>query len=1298
VVAQAELGHTLGGHVAPGLVATDGLQHALALLSRSACVSAWRDAGQVSTHRAWHRARIAGSTELDDQAMGTEHNREAALSKLLTELFDGDGTGLLRWVRLHLGKRIHDELSTGAPLSQLAFDSAIAIMRHGLAKQAFASLSKERPGQIERIQDIARLWGLTIHAGAAPEPVHETISSAASDRYGPLWEVPELPPHYLARPADVEQLERALLKPGGSAIGITGVSPISPPGADKHGLHGMGGIGKSVLAAAIARQPAIREHFPDGIFWLAVGQTPQLALLQAQFCRALGDAEVFDSISEGTQRLRELAADRAILVILDDVWDATHAQALDVVGRNGRVLVTTRDLEVLTWLDAREHCVDVLDPAQALALLADWTQVAEGALPPAAAGVARSCGYLPLALAMIGALVRRGRTWAEVQTWLDEAQLVRIQGRVPAYPYRNVLQAVDASVTALAAEHELARQCYIDLAVFPEDVPIPRPALRLLWSRHGLRPADADALADILVDRALARRDEADRVMLHDLQHLYTRSQVEDLAALHGELVDEYIARRRYAANDDYGSPFAGLGDGYFFQRLPWHLVEAGRHDALAALLFDFDWLDAKLPDTSVTDLLADFALLPASHEVNREAMLVHDALRLSSHVLARDARQLPGQLVGRLGGITQGNARITALLAQTRSMARYHWLRPVTPSLTPPGGPLLRTFAGHTDSVSAIAMTADGKRAISASMDGTLKLWDLEQGTELRSLAGREGSVRAVAMTPDGRRAISASVDGTLKLWDLEQGTELRSLPGHKSIVSAVAVTANCRRAVSASRDGTLKLWDMEQGTLRTLAGHTGGVWAVAVMPGGQHAVSASEDCTLKLWDLEQGTELRTLTGHAGTVLAVAMTLDGRRAVSASTDGTLKLWDLEQGIAVRTLDGHSGWVTAVAVTPDGRRAVSASDDRSVKVWDLERGVEQQTLVGHTSSVRAVAVTADGRRALSVSDDRTLKLWDLEQDAELRTPTNPTERLKAVMILPDERHAISVSYGGTVKLWDLEQGTDLRTLISRTNQIRSAAISADGRRVVSASDIGTLMLWDLEQGTEPRILANSTDWVESVGVTRDGLRAVSASDDFTLKLWDLETCTELRTLAGHADWVRAVAMSADGLRAVSASEDCTLKLWDLKQGSELCTLSGHFDWVLAVAVSPDGRRAVSGSADCTLKLWDLEQGSELRTLIGHAGSVLAVAMTPHGNRAISTSDDHSLKVWDLDTGQPLVTFTTDGAVTACACSPKAMVIVAGNVQGGFHVLELVEPTEGAPGKGACIRSAPSPTQERARRA
>jgi WD40 repeat protein len=111
------------------------------------------------------------------------------------------------------------------------------------------------------------------------------------------------------------------------------------------------------------------------------------------------------------------------------------------------------------------------------------------------------------------------------------------------------------------------------------------------------------------------------------------------------------------------------------------------------------------------------------------------------------------------------------------------------------------------------VAVTADGKRAVSVSRDHTLKVWNLDSGREVRTLTGHTGAVMAVAVTVDGQRAVSAAGDQTLKVWDVGSGRELRTLEGHTDSVHAVAVTPDGQRAVSASEDNTVKVWGLETG-----------------------------------------------------------------------------------------------------------------------------------------------------------------------------------------------------------------------------------------------------------------------------------------------------------------------------------------------------------------------------------------------------------------------------------------------------------------------------------------------------
>eukprot|EP00741_Cyanophora_paradoxa_P018442 tig00021070_g17805.t1 len=580
----------------------------------------------------------------------------------------------------------------------------------------------------------------------------------------------------------------------------------------------------------------------------------------------------------------------------------------------------------------------------------------------------------------------------------------------------------------------------------------------------------------------------------------------------------------------------------------------------------------------------------------------------------------------------------------------------------------------GHEDYVNAVAITRDGKRAVSGSGDSTLRVWDLESGVELRRLAGHEDGVSSVAILPDGKRAVSGGSDKRLRVWDLESGAELRCLAGHEGSVSSVAILPDGKRAVSGSSDKTLRVWDLESGAeLRRLAGHEGRVTSVAISPDGKRAVSGSGDSTLRMWDLESGAELRCLEGHEDRVISVAISPDGKRALSGSWDKTLRMWDLESGEELRCLAGHERDVGAVAISPDGKRAVSGSGDSTLRVWDLESGAELRRLAGHERDVGAVAISPDGKRAVSGSEDTTLRVWDLESGEELRCLAGHERDVGAVAISPDGKRAVSGSEDTTLRVWDLESGAELRRLAGHEGGVTSVAISPDGKRAVSGGEDKTLRVWDLESGAELRCLEGHEDRVISVAISPDGKRAVSGGEDTTLRVWDLESGAELRCLEGHEDRVISVAFSPDGKRAVSGREANTLqlRLWDLESGAKLRRLTGHECPVNSVAISPDGKRAVSGSDDDTVRLWDLESGAELRCLAGHGHFAFSLAILPDGKRTVSGGHDRTLRLWDLESGAELRCLAGhEDAIRSVSISPDGKRAVSGSEDTTLRVWDL----------------------------
>jgi WD40 repeat protein len=1073
----------------------------------------------------------------------------------------------------------------------------------------------------------------------------EKIDSGLPSEVG-LVNVPPLPNDFIPRPRYIEKAKKALLSPNDKSMAITGTFR-------KVGLEGMGGIGKTVLASALARDDQIRKAFPDGIIWIGLGQQPDLNVRQLQLARSLNESNVIiTDIQDGLRCLSQLLKEKSCLIILDDVWKIEHLQAFNVLGSNCKMLITTRDNSIVRSFGAIECQIDVLSDEESLELLAQMSGQRKETLPSEAKAVAKECDNLPLALAMVGIMAKgMPNRWSSILYRLQSADLEKIKSQFPEYPYPNLLLAIEVSVAALEASEQ---RCYLDLAVFAKGVDIPVKALQVLWDMDEYDMLD---LVGILADRSLARL-EGGLLSLHDLQHDFIVKRLENLKKLHNRFLDAY---RKKCSN---GWP-SGPNDGYFFQNLAYHLSESGKYEELAGLLLDFYWIRAKFQATDAFSLMSDYDYL----KVLEDVQLVKGAIRLSVNSISHDPSQLNSQLLGRL--MWHGSPKIQALVKQIHQDSLKVHLSPLTSSLIAPGGPLIRILLGHTGSINTIALTVNGRTAVSGSDDFTLRVWDLETGKEIKTLKGHTGSVTSVAATPDGKTAVSGSDDDTLRVWNLETGMEIRVLKGHTGWINAVAVTTDCKKAISGSWDDLIRIWDLEIGKkVGTLEGHARSVYTVDMTPDGQMAISGSDDTTLKVWDLERKKEIWTLRGHTGSVYAVAMTPDGRMAISGSYDNTLKVWDLETGKEIWTLRGHTGSVYAVAMTPDGRMAISGSYDGTIKIWDLDAGDEVRTLRAHNDSINAVAITATGRIAISGSDDDTIKMWDMEIRKELRTPEGHTSFVSSAAMTLDGRRVVSGSWDNTLKLWDMETGKEIRTLKGHLGPVYAVAVTPDGRMAISGSDDDTLKVWNLETGGEIRTLKGHFGWIYAVAITPDGRRVVSGSWDNTLKLWDMETGKEIRTLKGHLGPVYAVAVTPDGRMAISGSDDDTLKVWNLETGGEIRTLRGHTGSINAIDIAENGRIAISGSEDHTLKVWDLETGNDIITLKGHNDSVNTVGIILADRMAVSGSNDGTLRVWDVKNGKQIAIFCGDGPISAIATAPNADRIVAGESSGSIHFLRL----------------------------
>lgn len=311
-------------------------------------------------------------------------------------------------------------------------------------------------------------------------------------------------------------------------------------------------------------------------------------------------------------------------------------------------------------------------------------------------------------------------------------------------------------------------------------------------------------------------------------------------------------------------------------------------------------------------------------------AVLFMVVLTRAGTALDGNVQALPERLDGHGGPVKAIAVSADGRQALTGSFdySVIHW------SLTGKTGVVLHRLDGHNAAVNAVAFVPGTDLAVSAGDDGAFAIWDLSTGKLLKLMADREIKVLGVAVSPDGRIGAAARWDNTVRLYDIANMTETARLEGHRGNVNAVAFSADGETLYSASYDGTVRAWNIADGTGHIIYNHGWGVNVLAVLPDGRVAFGAL-DGTLGVIDPQSGEE-KDAGSHDRPVLSISVNNDRGLVASGSGDGHIRVYDTETLIQVEDYGEPYGPVWALAFMPDGRNVYRGGLDDFAMRWQIE--------------------------------------------------------------------------------------------------------------------------------------------------------------------------------------------------------------------------------------------------------------------------------------------------------------------------------------------------------------------------
>jgi WD40 repeat protein/DNA-binding XRE family transcriptional regulator len=564
----------------------------------------------------------------------------------------------------------------------------------------------------------------------------------------------------------------------------------------------------------------------------------------------------------------------------------------------------------------------------------------------------------------------------------------------------------------------------------------------------------------------------------------------------------------------------------------------------------------------------------------------------------------------------------------------------------------LHRAWQAHTDTTFAFALSPDEHTLASGSVNGSVKLWEVESGALLWAGWHPQGTMR-LAFSPDGSLLASGGSDAAVRLWEASLGTPVEDIP-HPGPVFALAWSPDGRLLASGDVAGTLRLWERQQtGPARlwqTFSEHTTLVRGLAFSPDGSRLASASWDNTVKLWELASGRCLQTLVGHTERVQALAWSPDGGTLASGSFDHTIGLWDGKLGRARAVLQGHSAIVNSVAFTPDSRHLLSGSDDGTLRLWEVERTHCVRVMQGSVLTLYDLDWSPDGTKLASSGTDTLITIWDVAGSGGRKPPRvlqGHRRNVYGVAWSPDGSRLASSGWDSTIRLWDPTLGSCLQIsgdADSADTVFYGVAWSQDGKLLACGTYQRGVQVWDVATRSLRWADRAQAIWLRRLAWSPDGTRVVGGGDDGSVYVWDATAGTPQRQLAGHQGVVMSVAWSPDGRRLASGGSGRgggELFVWEAQSGERTHTLVGQSGMACAVAWGPSGKLLISGGGDGTLRWWDLPSLQCVRVREGHQGTVQALKVSPDGSLLASCGDDGAIRLWDLESGEPLQTLRRD---------------------------------------------------------
>jgi WD40 repeat protein len=596
----------------------------------------------------------------------------------------------------------------------------------------------------------------------------------------------------------------------------------------------------------------------------------------------------------------------------------------------------------------------------------------------------------------------------------------------------------------------------------------------------------------------------------------------------------------------------------------------------------------------------------------------------------------------------------------------------------------------GHSGFIYGLAFHPDGRQFATASGDGTIKIWTLDESglkigpTPVMTITNpiepsmdNYHSGRTLEYSPDGMLLAAVAEKNTVNIWDASNGQLLHNLQGYTNMVICLAFSPDGKLLAAGNLDNTVRIWDVNNGEEIQILRHSTGIAEVAWSSDGKRlATGSSDDSLVTIWNRPGGSGRNfsfaySFDSQVGcSAMRIAFSPDDQQlAVQCMNIYTFDISHASAAVTpllLHTFTGHKQGSMGLTYTPNGASLVSGSADGTIKIWDTATGQERYTLPANSSWINAFALNPDGRALLSASGDHTIKLWDFSISGNQEwfafpgltciPPRAISPDMKYMAIAPGQvlskQFIKDLGLPPWIDIYELTSSgaREVRKINTGYDQFRATYSRDFSRAIITGPETQGIRIFDMATGQELKWIDTSeTDIPDkpsnhpfAVDLSPDDNRIAIGYLNGMALIWDLATGQMLYTLTSPDAPISMVQFSPDGtLLAIGTGrllQDSRVRIWDLTSKTVIAELRTDNPWFI---FSSDGKTILIAQENTAI-LYDLKTFQPVYTFHGHSNVLDGMAFSPDG-RYLATQDiGRVIKIWETETRKEILTFTGVG--------------------------------------------------------